>query len=273
MDELNPSDAMLGKILRGMLVALAVGVLGLMLLLSQTPLGDAWSHLFDAIFGVSTGQMTWFITRSSGIIAYLLLWLSTVWGLAVSSKMFDKLVPRAFTYDAHEFLTLLAFVFTVVHVAILLGDTFMPFNLAQLFVPFISDYRPFWVGVGIIATYLSILVTVTFYMRRMIGQRTFRLIHYLSFAGFFGVLIHSWFSGTDTGLVATRIMYLVTGLSVIFMTVYWLVLMRLNKASTPSKPTATRPPAPKPPTVTYVQRNTPVYPVARPNKSKNPFLK
>lgn len=274
MNELNLSDGMIGKILRVMLVTLALGLVGLLIILSQTSLGAAWNRLFDSLFGASTGQMTWFITRASGILAYLLLWLSTVWGLAVSSKMFDKLVPRAFTYDAHEYLSLLAFVFTIVHVFILLGDTFMPFNLTQLLVPFISDYRPFWIGVGIIGTYLSVLVTVTFYLRRWIGQRTFRVIHYLSFAAFYGVLIHSWFAGTDTGLVATRVMYFFTGLSVIFMTVYWLVLLRLNKKNAPAPPRSPTlyPLAPQS-NVTYVQRNTTVYPVPRADKRENPFLK
>jgi predicted ferric reductase len=226
------------------------------------------------VFGVSTGQMTWFITRSSGIVAYLLMWLSTVWGLAVTSKMFDKLVPRAFTYDVHEYLSLLAFAFTIVHVFILLGDTFMPFNLAQLFVPFISDYRPFWIGIGIIGTYASLLVTITFYMRKRIGQRAFRVIHYFSFVGFFGVLIHSWFAGTDTGLAATRVMYLLTGLSVVFMTVYWLVMMKLNKKRAPAQ---SEPVVLKPLTnqgnVPYMQRNSVVQPIPRKDNRDNPFLK
>lgn len=274
MEQLNPSDSFIGKVLRVMLAALALGLAGLFLLLSQTALGGVWSRLLDSVFGASTGQMTWFITRASGIVAYLLLWLSTAWGLAVSSKMFDKFVPRAFTYDAHEYLSLLAFVFTVVHVVILLGDTFMPFNVAQLFVPFVSDYRPVWVGVGIIATYLSVLVTVTFYMRKWIGQRAFRMIHYFSFIGFYGVLLHSWFAGTDTGLTATRILYLVTGLSVIFMTVYWLVLRRLNSSSTraPAEADTLRPLAPRN-SAAYFERNGTIYPAPRADKSKNPFLK
>lgn len=273
MNDLTSSDAMLGKILRVMLGALALGLVGLILILLQTPPGALWNRMFDSLFGASTGHMTWFITRSSGILAYLLLWLSTVWGLAVSSKMFDRFVPRAFTYDAHEYISLLALGFTVVHVFILLGETYMPFNIPQLFVPFISDYRPFWIGVGIIGTYLTVLVTATFYIRKWIGTRAFRVIHYLSFAGFFGVLLHSWFSGTDTGLVATRILYWFTGLAVIFMTVYWLVIMRLTKAA----PGQSEPPVLQPLTnqagMTYVQRSSTIHPVSRTDQRENPFLK
>lgn len=232
MNELNPSERFIGKLMRILLLTLGLALAGLILLLSQTALGGVWSRMFDATFGASTGHLTWFVTRASGVVAYLLLWLSTVWGLAVSSKMFDRAMPRAFTYDTHEYLSLLALGFTLAHVFILLGETYMPFNLVQLLVPFISDYRPFWIGIGIVGTYVCLLVTLTFYARKWIGQRAFRVIHYSSFIGFFAVLLHSWFAGTDTGLAVTRIMYMVSGLSVVFMTVYWLVLLRLNHTQT-----------------------------------------
>ena len=105
----------------------------------------------------------------------------------------------------------------------------MPFNAPQWFVPFISEYRSFWVGIGIIGTYLSLLATATFYLRKWLGVRAFRVIHYLSFAGFFGVLLHIWFAETDTGLFSTRLMYLLAGLSVVFMTAYRLMLRRLSR--------------------------------------------
>ncbi|HZQ08191.1 MAG TPA: hypothetical protein VFD70_16525, partial [Anaerolineae bacterium] len=103
MNELSSSEQQLYKtIVRVMLGAFALCLVALILLLWQTPLGNVWNRLLDALFGVSSTHMYWYITRASGIVAYLLLWLSTVWGLAVSSKMFDRLLPRAFTYDAHE---------------------------------------------------------------------------------------------------------------------------------------------------------------------------
>lgn len=237
MTQLNPSEKILQTAVRFMLGAFAMGILVLLWILFQTPLGTVWNRLLDAVFGLNGTHVYWFITRSSGIIAYLLFWLSTVWGLAVSSKMFDKLVPRAFTYDAHEYLSLLAIGFTIVHMVVLMWDSFAPFTLTQLLVPFISDYRPLWIGIGVIGTYLTILVTITFYIRKAIGITTFRVIHYLSFFAFIGVALHSWFSGTDTALLSTRLMYLGTVLVIVFMTVFWLVARRLAP-SPPSAPSA-----------------------------------
>lgn len=231
MSEFDDSEQFLKNILRVMLSALIVCIIALMVILMQTPLGAIWRQLFDALFGVSSTHMFWYITRASGIVAYLLLWLSTVWGLGVSAKMFDRLLPRTFTYDAHEYLSLLAIVFTVVHIVVLVFDSYTPFSFAQLIVPFASSYRPFWIGLGIIATYLTVLVTVTFYLRKWIGIRAFRAIHILSFAAYFGVTVHSWFSGTDTPLAASQLMYLGTAAVVIVMTAYWYLIQHDNKRS------------------------------------------
>lgn len=230
MEQVDSNEKFLKNAVRVMLYAIIVCIVILMVILLQTPLGDIWRRLFDNLFGVGTGQETWFITRSSGLIAYLLLWLSTVWGLGVSSKFFDRVVPRAFTYDAHEYISLLAIGMTFIHVVILLWDTFTPFNLAQLVVPFVSSYRPFWTGVGIIGTYLTLLVTVTFYLRKQIGIAAFRAIHWFSFIAFFGVLFHSWFGGTDTNFALTRAMYIGTAFVVVLMTFLWLFTRRSNLA-------------------------------------------
>ena len=126
----------------------------------------------------------WYVTRAAGIISYLLLWLSTVWGLAVSNKILDPVLHRAFTYDFHQFLSLLAIGFVFLHIVVLLADQYLPFSVAQILVPFAAPYRPVWVGLGTIGLYLTLLVSITFYIRRWIGQKTFRLIHLVSYIAF-----------------------------------------------------------------------------------------
>lgn len=206
-------------------------VLAMMALLLQTPLGGIWSRILDALFGFNSVQGLWYVTRAAGLVAYLLLWLSTVWGLAVSNKILDPVLHRAFTYDAHQFLSLFAIGFIVLHVAVLLGDRYLPYSAAQILIPFASPYRPVWVGIGVIGLYLTLLVSVTFYVRRQIGIRTFRVIHYLSFIAFATAALHGWFSGADTPLAATQLMYAGTVLSVVFLTVYLIVITRLNRPS------------------------------------------
>jgi predicted ferric reductase len=196
---------------------------------AMTPVGQSLGTFLRWLLAVDSIQIWWYVTRASGIIAYLLLWFSTILGLAVTSKYLDSMLDRLFTYDFHEFISLLSVAFTLVHVLVLTFDRYMPYSVAQILVPFISPYRPFWVGVGVISFYLVLLVTITFYLRNRIGTRVFRIIHYLSLLSYIGVTLHGYYSGTDTALPSMKILYDVSGLAVLFLTVYWLVLLGFRK--------------------------------------------
>ena len=208
---------------------IVVGLILFVAVLAMTPVGQSLGTFLSWLFAANSVQTWWYVTRASGIIAYLLLWFSTILGLAVTSKYLDGMLDRLFTYDFHEFISLLAIAFTLVHVLVLTLDKYLPYTFAQILVPFISPYRPFWVGVGVISFYLIVLVTVTFYLRNKIGKRAFRTIHYLSLLSYIGVTLHGYYSGTDTALPSMKILYDVSGLAVLFLTVYWLVLLSFRK--------------------------------------------
>jgi sulfoxide reductase heme-binding subunit YedZ len=224
------------SLIKVMVLGLLAGLLTLMtavaiILYLRSPLSLAISNLMAGLFALNTQQTMWYITRSAGILAYFLLWFSTAWGLAVSSKILDNLLHRSFTYDFHEFISLLSIGFLALHIIVLTADKYLPYSIAQILVPFLSPYRPLWVGIGVIAFYLSVLVTVTFYIKSKIGMRAFRTIHILSLAGYFAALAHSFFSGTDTPLFTSVLMYAVTSLMVVFLFTYWLVGVMQKKAS------------------------------------------
>ena len=213
-------------------IIVAAGIIGLFLvggILVITPAGQSVGTWLKWLFALDSVQLWWYVTRASGIVAYLLLWFSTVLGLAVTSKFLDRLLDRVFTFDFHEFISLLSLAFVLLHVVVLLVDRYLPYSIWQILVPFISPYRPFWVGVGVIGFYVTLLVTVTFYLRKWIGMRTFRLIHVLSLVGYLGVTLHGVYAGTDTPLPAMKFLYEATGLAVLFLTVYWLALLVQKK--------------------------------------------
>jgi len=79
------------------------------------------------------------------------------------------------------------------------------------------------VGIGVIALYLTILVTVTFYMRKRIGMKAFRYIHYTSLIAYLGGTAHGFFAGTDSSLPIAGLMYGGTFLVVVFLTAFWLL--------------------------------------------------
>jgi predicted ferric reductase len=208
------------------LLVFGVLVLALALVATQVAIGVSPLHVVSQFLGLDNVHLWWYITRASGLMAYLLVWLSTLWGFAISSKIFDSWLQRVFIYDFHEHLSLLSLGFVLVHVVVLLFDRVEPLSLVEILLPFVSHYRPLWTGIGIIAFYLSILVTVTFYIRSRISMKAFRTIHYLSIAAYLGALVHGLYAGTDSRLSWTQMMYWGTLLSTVFFGVYWLVIAR-----------------------------------------------
>ena len=191
------------------------------LFLANSAAGVSIQSGLASLFALNTVQTMWYVTRSAGLAAYLLLWFSVVLGLAIPTRILDRLLPRAATYDFHQFISLLAIGFTALHGAVLLIDGYLPFSIAQILVPFISPFRPLWVGIGVFSFYLMLLVTITTYLKSRIGLKAFKVIHMFSLVAFLGVAIHSYFSGTDSSLPVVQWMYALTTLSVLAFTGYW----------------------------------------------------
>lgn len=210
-----------------LMTALVAGAFGYLAVKSNA-IGVPISNALSWLFSINNTQTTWYITRAAGWVAYFLLWFSMVWGLAIPSKFFERVISPTFAVDFHEYISLLSIGFILLHVGVLLIDKYLPFTLVQILVPFLSTYRPVWVGFGTIGFYLALLVTVTFYLRKKIGQKTFKSIHLLSFLSYLGVVLHAFFAGSDSSLGAVQLTYLSTFLVVIFLTAYW--ISRANEA-------------------------------------------
>lgn len=169
----------------------------------------------------------WYLARSSGLVAFGLLWLAMVLGLSITSKTARLWSGGPAVFDVHQFTSLLALAFGLFHALILLGDAFINYTLAQVLVPFASGgFRPVWVGLGQVALYVLALIDGSFYMRSRIGRRAWRLIHFLSFAVFLLALAHGITSGSDTQALWVRAMYWISAASALFLTIYRVLIAR-----------------------------------------------
>jgi len=217
---------LVGVIFVGMLAAITLGgTLG----------GATFGQNIQTFFGLDSVQLWWYVTRAAGLTGYFLLWLSMVWGFAIPTKIIQPVVDSTYTYDFHEYLSLIGLGFILLHIVVLMFDKFLSFSLLQILIPFIDTYRPFWVGVGIMSFYILLIVTVTFYLRQQIGVQTFRAIHILSLLGYLGTTLHGLFAGTDSALPITMFLYAGTFLVVIFLTVYWLYLRTFGTDETATR--------------------------------------
>jgi predicted ferric reductase len=171
----------------------------------------------------------WYMSRAGGFVAYLLLWFSIIWGLTLSTKITAGIVSAPTAYGLHEFLSILAVVFAVIHSGVLLGDEYIKFSIFQLTIPFTGQYEPLWTGLGTIGLYLLVALTGSFYVRKQIGHKLWRFLHYLSLVAYLIALSHGLMAGSDSGLTVVKIMYLGTGLSVLFLTYYRLLSLRVKR--------------------------------------------
>jgi len=149
----------------------------------------------------------WLLARASGFAAYTLLTLSVLAGLAVKSRPFRN-ISRAAQTDTHRAFALAGLAMLVLHGLALVLDQTVRLPLYALVVPFTSAYRPAAVAFGVLAAELTTLVYWSFSLRRRIGARTWRRLHWLTYAVFVGATIHGLTAGTDTGRIWADAIYL-----------------------------------------------------------------
>jgi predicted ferric reductase len=166
-------------------------------------------------------KVFWYLSRGSAIVAYLLLWFSMVFGVGVTNKLATRWPGLAKTNELHQYVSILGIAFGLFHGMILLGDQYMNFALWQVLLPFsTASYRPLAVGLGQLAFYAWVVILISFYVRRKIGSKVWRGIHYASYFTYLAVLVHAILGGTDAGTPWVVWLYWITGGLILFLTVY-----------------------------------------------------
>jgi methionine sulfoxide reductase heme-binding subunit len=172
---------------------------------------------------VSSSPAIWYAARASGVAAYVVLSIVVSLGLTLGKKAQSSRWPRFSVEEVHRFGGLLVGSLIGVHVLAIAADSFLPFSLTQLLVPFTSSYRPLWTGLGIAAAELLLALAITNHYRRRVPYRFWRRAHYLNFAVWGFASLHGLMAGTDRGAAWLAILY---GVSVA--TVLMLLLWRFG---------------------------------------------
>ncbi|MBL8096506.1 MAG: ferric reductase-like transmembrane domain-containing protein [Anaerolineales bacterium] len=211
LDTLPPAMAFQTLLL--LLLAVVVGAIAGALVLPQ------WAPALSETLLGPAPKAYWYLSRASAVVAYVLLWMSIILGLTLTNKMARIWPGGPVVFDLHQHTSLLGLAAALFHGLILMGDRYIAYSLTTVLTPFASvDYRPFWVGLGQIGFYLLALVGLSFYARKWMGPRLWRVVHYLSFGVFALALLHGIMAGTDTAAPAVAFMYWASGGSVVFLT-------------------------------------------------------
>ena len=142
-------------------------------------------------------SLDWYLTRSTGAVALLLLSVAVALGVADVRRFSTPSWPR-FVVDAlHRNVSLLALVFLVLHILTAVLDSFTSISLVAAFVPFAGSYRPFWLGLGAVAFDLLLAVILTSMLRGRVGPRAWRATHWLVYACWPVALLHTLGTGSD----------------------------------------------------------------------------
>jgi DMSO/TMAO reductase YedYZ heme-binding membrane subunit len=178
-------------ILRWGLPAIALGiVLGATAPAALRELATAWT--------TNRAILPWVFERLFAFLAYGAVAGSVIYGLLLSTRLLDLVAHRPITFNLHQDLASIGLGLAGVHGMLLALDRSVPFSLAQIAVPGLAPYAPLGVALGQVGFYLMVVVVGSFYVRRRIGQRAWRALHYLTFLAFAGSTAHGLMAGTDS---------------------------------------------------------------------------
>jgi len=139
----------------------------------------------------------WYLTRGTGAVALLFVTAAVVIGIIASLRVGGGRSPRFVVAGLHRNVSLLAVAFIVVHVVTTVLDAYAPISLVDAVVPFVSRYRPIWLGLGAVAFDIILALIITSLVRVRLGLKTWRFIHWFAYACFPIAVVHALGTGSD----------------------------------------------------------------------------
>jgi sulfoxide reductase heme-binding subunit YedZ len=150
------------------------------------------------VAGVTVGVL-WLVSRAAGVVALTLLTATVVLGTVATGPTRSASWPRWARQALHRDLALLSLGALAVHIGAVVLDDFVDIRWYVALVPFVSAYRPAWVGLGTLAFDLILVVIATSLLRVRLGVRTWRAVHWLTYAAWPVAVLHYLTTGTDAG--------------------------------------------------------------------------
>jgi len=161
-------------------------------------------------------KIPWYVARSSGIVAWVLVLATIVWGLLLATKVLGRRPTPAWLLSLHRYLGALTVAFVGVHVGAILLDTYTNFGITDVLVPLAGSWHPAAVAWGIVGMYLLVAIEVTSLLRHRMSKRAWHSVHLLSYFLFATTTVHLLTAGTDvTALVASTAAVLL-GIAAVF---------------------------------------------------------
>jgi methionine sulfoxide reductase heme-binding subunit len=143
------------------------------------------------------GPGLWYATRATGLVTLLLLTVSVLLGILTAGRFTSRSWPRFLSQGLHRNISLLVLAFLGLHVGTTVVDTYTAIPLTAAFVPFASSYKAAWLSLGAVALDLLLALVATSLVRRRLGHRAWRRVHWLAYACWPVAACHGLGIGTD----------------------------------------------------------------------------
>jgi len=123
-----------------------------------------------------------------------------VLGVATRTGSAPPRWPRFAVAELHRTLSLFVVALLVLHVVTAILDPFVTIGWAATLLPLASPYRTLAIGLGTLAVDLVGAVLITSLLRRRLGQRAWRAVHWLAYLAWPAAFLHSLTAGNDLGV-------------------------------------------------------------------------
>lgn len=157
----------------------------------------------------------WYTTRGTGLVAMLLLTATMVMGILTNQRWSRPSWPRFANTELHRSLSLMCVMFLGVHIVTAELDPFAPVGWPAVLLPFLSSYRPLWLGLGTVAFDLLIALVATSLVRQRVGFQWWRTLHWAAYMCWPVALIHALGTGSDARLHWVDLLYAACTLAVL----------------------------------------------------------
>ena len=210
-----------GERTRGALAWVLTGLAAIALPLGA---GFGFARLFAPT--LHSRYFPWLTGRALGIAAYFALTALVILGVWMRHpwRLRRPLVHSETRLRVHATLASATIALVAGHVVSLASDKYAGVGWIGAVVPFTATYRPTAVALGVIAMLFMVLLFSTARSAGRLGARHWLAYHRLAVANFVLVWFHGVMAGTDTS--ALRLVYVITGGAVVFLTMTRYALAR-----------------------------------------------
>jgi methionine sulfoxide reductase heme-binding subunit len=171
----------------------------------------------------------WALGRGTGVVALLLLTAAVLLGVGTRSGRPLFGLPRFSVTIVHRNVAILASVFTLIHVVTLFVDPYAQLTALDAIIPFHGAVDPFWLGLGTVSVDLLIAVMLTGLLRRWVGVRVFRFVHWFVYAMWPVAFIHSVGMGSDRGRAWFLTLAVLSAASVLAAVIWRLAIVEFRR--------------------------------------------